>query len=108
MKNETKQKISLNRATLEFAAKLNQGIIETDAELLVAVNPMEQGTTGLGNIKILDLDGVERADVWFTFRFNSDRAVYAISCFNCDVVNVYADPSEFYDVASRIIKGWEG
>lgn len=33
---------------------------------------------------------------------------YAISCIDCDVHNVYADPSEFYDVASRIIKGWEG
>ena len=104
MKNETKQKIALNRATLEFAEKLNQVIIETDAELLVAVNPMEQGTRGLGNIKILDLDGVERAAVWFTIHAGN----YAISCFDCDVVNVYANPTEFYDVASRIIKGWEG
>lgn len=106
MKNETKQKIALNRATLEFAAKLNQVIIETDSELLVAVNPMEQGTTGLGNIKILDLDGAERTAVWFTL--HTGHSDYAIFCFDCDVVNVYAGPSEFYDVASRIIKGWEG
>lgn len=106
MKNETKQKIALNRATLEFAEKLNQVIIETDAELLVAVNPMEQVTNGLGNIKILDLDGVERAAVWFTL--HAGYPEYAISCFDCDVVNVYANRSEFYDVASRIIKGWEG
>lgn len=106
MKNETKQKIALNRATLEFAEKLNRVIIETDAELLVAVNPMEQKTTGLGNIKILDLDGVERTAVWFTL--HAGYSDYAISCFDCDVVNVYASPSEFYDVASRIIKGLEG
>lgn len=106
MKNETRQQIDLNRATLEFAEKLNRVIIETDSELLVAVNPTEQGTTGLGNIKILDLDGVERAAVWFTL--HAGYSDYAISCFECDVVNVYANPSEFYDVASRIIKGWEG
>lgn len=106
MKKETRQKIDLNRATLEFAEKLNQVIIEADAELLVAVDPTAQGTTGLGNIKILDLDGVERTTVWFTL--HAGHSDYAISCFDCDVVNVYATPSEFYDIASRIINGWEG
>jgi hypothetical protein len=41
-------KQELNRATLEFASKLSQVIIENDAEFVVAVNPMEQGTTGQG------------------------------------------------------------
>lgn len=106
MPNETKQQIAHNRAILEFAEKLNQVIIETDSELLVAVNPRVQGMPGVGSIKILDIDGVERTAVGFTLRTGYSN--YAISCFDCNVHNVYADPSEFYDVASRIIKSWEG
>lgn len=96
-------KQELNRATLEFASKLSQVIIETDAELVVAVNPMEQGTTGQGNIKILDLDGVERCSVWFTF--HKGFSDFAISAADAGVVNTYADASDFYAVAKRIIYG---
>lgn len=103
MKTEAKQKIDLNRATLEFAEMLNRVIIETDSELLVAVNPTEQGTTGLGNIKILDLDGVERCSVWFTF--HKGFSDFAISAADVGVVNTYADASDFYSVAKRIIYG---
>lgn len=100
---EIQQKIALNRATLAFAAKLTQVITEKGAELIVGVNPMEQGTTGLGNIKILDLDGVERCSVWFTF--HAGHSDYAISAFDAGVSQTYADESDFYDVATRIIYG---
>jgi hypothetical protein len=103
MKTNDKKRIELNRATLEFAAKLNQVIIEKGAELLVSVNPMEQDTTGLGNIKLLDLDGGERCSVWFTL--HEGYSDYAISAFDAGVSQTYADASEFYDVATRIIYG---
>ena len=96
-------KQELNRATLEFASKLSQVIIENDAELVVAINPMEQETTGQGNIKILDLDGVERCSVCLTF--HKGFSDFIISAFDAGIGNVYAGASDFYAVAKRIIYG---
>ena len=102
-RKDLQKKHQLDLATFDFAAKLTQVIVERCAELRVSVNVMEQDTTGLGNIKIIDLDGEERCSVFFDF--HAGHSDYAISAPDAGVKETYADESDFYDVATRIIYG---